>query len=99
LQSLERDSDSIVSAVLEHVQNLWEREPWRMSILLQLPNGLSSKVCICACRALGILERELGAHDRRVGEAMCALARIRAAKGQSSTLTDSYGSLIVTSIR
>jgi hypothetical protein len=60
---------------------------------------LSSKVCICACRALGILEREVGAHDRRVGEATCALARIKAAKGQISTLTDSYGSLIVTSIR
>jgi hypothetical protein len=59
----------------------------------------SLHLCICACRALGILEREVGAHDRRVGEATCALARIKAAKGQFSTLTDSYGSLIVTSIR
>lgn len=61
-----------------------------MSILLQLPNGFSSKVCICACRALGILEREVGAHDRRVGEATCALARIKAAKGQVSAAVNLY---------
>jgi hypothetical protein len=53
LQSLERDFNSIVSAVFGHVQNLWERGPWRMSILLQLPNGLSSKVFHLCMQSIG----------------------------------------------
>jgi hypothetical protein len=45
------------------------------------------------------LEREMGAHDRRVGEATIVFARIKATNGQLSTFTNSYGSLTVTCVR
>ncbi len=78
---------------------IFQRKPWRMSIMLQLLNGLSSKVCTCACTTLGNLEREMDAHNWRVGEATSMFARIEATKGQLSILTNSYGSLAVTCVR
>ncbi|CAK9221317.1 unnamed protein product [Sphagnum troendelagicum] len=57
---------------------------------LVLEEGGVEESELAMLRALGILEREVGAHDRRVGEATCALARIKAAKGQVSAAVNLY---------
>lgn len=60
---------------------------------------LSSKVFISTCMTLGNLEREVHAHDQRVGETTIVLTRIKITKGQLSTFTNSYDSLTIICIR